>query len=388
MNILYFDCFSGAAGDMILGALLDAGAPESSVREQLAALDVGGWDFRTVSTTMGGLRATRAEVTVADGTTPRSYPDIRSVVDGAALSEPVKSRALAIFETLAGAEARVHDVEPDDVHLHEIGSVDSIIDIVGSSAALEHFMPARVVTSALPTGAGSVETAHGTLPVLAPAVVEILAARGMPILGRGSGELVTPTGAAILATITDHFGPAPAMVLERVGHGAGTRPGEMPNVLRVLLGTGERGDAETALLIETNIDDMSPELVPYVIERLLDAGAQDAWATPIVMKKGRPAVTLSVLAGPANIDSLKAVIFRETPTFGVRISTMSKDVLERSAVEANVQGFAVRVKLGRRGGEIVTAAPEYEDAVAVARATGLPLRRVYEIALEAALARS
>lgn len=381
MNLLYFDCFSGAAGDMILGALLDAGVPKSEVRASLDALRLEGWELHVTSATKSGLRATKVVVATSDDATERTYNDIVKIVSDADLAEVVKSRALAIFETLARAEGRVHGVPPEEVQFHELGSLDSIVDIVGSCAALEHFMPARIVTSPMATGIGTVDTAHGPIPLPAPAVAEILAGRGAPIFGRGNAELITPTGAAILATVSDDFGPPPPVVLERVGYGAGTLELEVPNVVRVLVGNQLEDHAATAAVLEANIDDMSPELLPHVVDLLLGEGAQDAWLTPIVMKKGRPAFTLAVLCGPDHADHLRSVIFRETSTLGIRMTSVAKNVLERGWVDAHVQGMNVRVKIGRHDSHDVTAAPEHDDAVAVARATRLPLRRVYELAI-------
>jgi uncharacterized protein (TIGR00299 family) protein len=386
VNVLYFDCFSGAAGDMILGALFDAGAPEAEVLAGLDALNLEGWQLRTQTTTKSGLRATHVKVTT-DDVTERTYNDIVKIVTDAALTEKVMARALAIFDTLATAEGHVHAVAPEDVRFHEVGSLDSIIDIVGSCAALEHFMPTRIVSSPVATGTGTTHAAHGTIPLPGPAVAQILAGRGMPILAKGDDELLTPTGAAILATVSDDFGPPPPMVIERVGYGAGTLDLDMPNVVRVLVGTEENGGDAAAVVMETNIDDMSPELLPDILELLLAEGAQDAWLTPIVMKKGRPAFTLAVLCGTDRIDPLRDLIFRETSTLGVRVAPVTKSVLDRHWVDAQVEGMVVRVKVGRQGSRNITAAPEHDDAIAVARATGLPLRRVYELALADAAAK-
>jgi pyridinium-3,5-bisthiocarboxylic acid mononucleotide nickel chelatase len=380
MNVLYFDCFSGAAGDMILGALLDAGCPQSPVRASLDALRLDGWEMRVSPTSKSGLRATKVDVILAEEDTGRTYNDIVKIVRDAALSDEIKSRALAIFQTLARAEGHVHGVAAEEVQFHEAGSLDSIIDIVGTCAALEHYMPARVITSPMATGIGTAQAAHGTIPLPAPAVAEIVADRGAPIVGAGDIELLTPTGAAILATVSDEFGSPPPMVVDRVGYGAGTDDLVVANVLRVFVGSQVHDDA-TAVVMEANIDDMSPELLPDIVELLVSAGAQDAWLTPIVMKKGRPAFTLGVLCGLDRSDEIRNMIFRETSTLGVRSTPVTKNVLERHWVDANVEGMTVRVKIGRHGSRQITAAPEHDDAVAVARATGLPLRRVYELAL-------
>ena len=324
------------------------------------------------------MRATRCEVGVTDDDTERTYSDVLDLLSGANLSVGVDERARAAFDVLAHAEARVHGVPLEQVHFHEVGALDAIVDIVGSAAALESLAPDEVVTSSIPTGRGFVESAGGTLPVPAPAVTEIL--RGATLYERGDAELVTPTGAALLAAFTDRFDAMPPLVLEATGYGAGSREtGREPNVLRVLVGREvEAGlTANTAILIETNIDDMSPELLPHVIDSLLAAGAQDAWLTSIVMKKGRPAFTLSVLVGKAEMDRVLDVVYRETTTLGVRVREVAKDELAREWIEVPVSGQPVRVKVGRRAGEIVTLAPEHDDAARAARATGLPLKEVY-----------
>jgi pyridinium-3,5-bisthiocarboxylic acid mononucleotide nickel chelatase len=378
MKVLYFDCISGTSGDMILGALIDAGADVNRIREELSTLRIGGWDLDVHDVTRGSIRATRCEVVVADDDTERDYSDVLDLLSGGDLSVRVEERARRAFYILARAEARMHGVPLEEVHFHEVGARDAIVDIVGSAAALESLAPDQVITSPIPTGRGFVDSAGGTLPVPAPAVTEIL--QGATLYERGDAELVTPTGAALLAAFTDRFDAMPPLELEATGYGAGRHDtGREPNVLRVLVGrVVEAGLApSTAILIETNIDDMSPELVPYVIDQLLVAGAQDAWLTSIVMKKGRPAFTLSVLAGKAEIDRLLDVVYRETTTLGVRVREVAKDELAREWIEVSVSGHPVRVKVGRRGGEIVTLAPEHDDAARAARATGLALKEVY-----------
>jgi pyridinium-3,5-bisthiocarboxylic acid mononucleotide nickel chelatase len=377
LTVLYFDCFSGAAGDMILGALLDAGVPAEVVREQLDALELPQWNLRVDEVRRAGIRATKVNV-VASTDRRRPYRDIVSTIEAARLSEAVAARALATFEVLARAEARVHGLELDDVHFHEVGSLDSIIDVVGVAAALEHLAPDRIVTSALPVGTGTVRGSHGILPVPPPAVVEVIRSTGVIIEQRGHGELVTPTGAALLAANSDSFGPLPAMTVHATGYGAGTRDMEMPNVLRVFVGEARPTEVGGAVVIDCNIDDMTPELLPYVIGRLLEAGAQDAWVTPVVMKKGRPGFTLSVLARPPALDVLTRVVFEETSALGLRVSKVDKVALEREWFDVEVEGALVRVKVGRLGSRVVSAAPEYDDAEAAAHATGLPLKEIYE----------
>ena len=378
MKALFFDCVSGASGDMVLGALIDAGADVNRIRDELSTLRLRGWELEVHEVTRGSIRATRCEVVVANDDTERSYSDVLDLLSGSNLSAGVEDSARRAFEVLARAEARVHGLPLEQVHFHEVGARDAIVDIVGSAAALESLAPDEVITSPIPTGRGFVDSAGGTLPIPAPAVTEIL--RGATLYERGDAELVTPTGAALLAAFTDRFDAMPPLELEATGYGAGRRDiGREPNVLRVLVGraVGASPAGPTAILIETNIDDMSPELLPYVIDSLLAAGAQDAWLTSIVMKKGRPAFTLSVLVGKAEIDRVLDVVYRETTTLGVRVREVAKDELAREWMEVSVSGQPVRVKLGRRGGEIVTLAPEHDDAARAARATGLALKEVY-----------
>jgi uncharacterized protein (TIGR00299 family) protein len=381
VTVLYFDCFSGAAGDMILGALIDAGAPQNDVRKALESLGIEGWTLTVKEVRRAGLRAKHADVAIELPEPPRTYPDIVSIIEHAPLSETVMSRSLETFRVMAEAEAAVHGVPPDRVHLHEVGMTDALVDVVGSSAAIEYFRPSLIACSPIATGTGWVRTDDGELPLPAPAVAELL--RGAPLYGTSSSELVTPTGAAILRSACDIFGALPPMTVEHIGYGAGTRDSERPNVLRVLIGD-DVADPQTALLIETNIDDSTPEALAFVVERLLESGAHDAWATPIVMKKGRSAVTLSVLCDPAARSRLEEILFAETTTIGTRAAFSTRRVLPRETVTVMVLGHDVRVKVARSGGRVVTVAPEFEDARAAARATGKPLKEIYALAIRAA----
>ena len=381
MTVLYFDCFSGAAGDMILGALIDAGAPEGDVRAAVESLRIDGWTLIVKEVKRGDLRASRADVSVETPETPRRYPDIISIIEQARLPEPVARRSLNTFRVLAEAEAVVHGVPIENVHLHEVGMTDALVDIVGSSAAIEFFRPSLIACSQIATGMGSVRTDDGELPLPAPAVTELL--RGAPLYGAGEHELVTPTGAAILRAACNVFGVLPPMSVEHIGYGAGARDSARPNVLRVLVGE-DIDELETSVLIETNIDDSTPETLAFVVERLLEAGALDAWAAPIVMKKGRPAVTLSVICEPADRNLMEEILFAETTTLGTRAAAVTRRVLERETVTVDVHGHEVRVTVARRGGRVVTVAPEYEDARAAARATGKPLKEIYALAVRAA----
>lgn len=383
MRTVYLDCFSGASGDMILGALIDAGADRDIVAGALAALPIEGVSLDVDAVMKGAIRATLVAPAAGGTTSSRDYNAIVELLEGAGLDAEVKRRSLAAFRALGDAEAKIHGVPIEEVHFHEVGSEDAILDIVGACAALEDLAPDRVVVSSIATGRGYTDSMHGTIPVPAPAVLEILT--GAELYERGTRELITPTGAALLATWADSFGPMPPMTIGKIGYGAGTSDLEWPNVLRVVVGEGSERVAAHAIvteLLETNIDDMSPELIPYVIERTLNAGALDAWATPVSMKKGRIGVVLSVLVEQGASREVLDVIFKETTTFGVRISNVDREVLDRKEVEVGVAGHTVRVKVGYRNGRMVSASPEFEDAAATARVTGMPLKDVYRAALE------
>ena len=382
MTIAYIDCFAGIAGDMLLGALLDAGADEAKVRGALDSLALSGWEMTVTEVTRAGLRATRAEVTTSDGGPPRSYRDIVSLLEAAPLDDDVARTALEVFAALGRAESAVHGVPLEDIHFHEVGGIDALIDVVGCSAAWADLAPSSATSSPVATGIGSVTTAHGLMPLPAPAVTELLT--GVPLVGRGETELVTPTGAALLTVLAEGFDELPAMTVAATGYGAGGRDLELPNVLRVLLGAelrpSQRSEGE---VISTNLDDLSPEILPHVVERLLAAGAQDAWVTPIIMKKGRPGYTLSVLTDRSHRTALLEVVYRETSTLGTRVVSVVKDALDRSFLDVEVEGLRVRVKIGRRQGNVTSVAPEHEDARRVSAETGLPLKEVYARALSA-----
>jgi uncharacterized protein (TIGR00299 family) protein len=325
-------------------------------------------------------------VSVDEGGGERSHRDIVALLDGATLTPAIRERSKSVFGVLAAAEGRIHSISPEDVHFHEVGGLDAIIDVVACCAALEEFLPARIMTSPIATGAGLVQTAHGPLPLPAPAVTEILQGSGAALVERGDGELITPTGAALLLAFSDGFGPLPAMTIESSGYGAGAGDGAVPNVLRVLTGELiEESPSSGAILIETNLDDMAPELLPHVIDSLLEAGAHDAWITPILMKKGRPGFTLSALCAPITQWHMMEIMFRETTTLGMRVTPVQRTVAERHRTEVEVAGQRVRVKIGSRHGEVISTAPEYEDVLAASQATGIPLKEIYSRALHKAM---
>jgi uncharacterized protein (TIGR00299 family) protein len=386
MTLAYFDCFSGASGDMILGSLIDAGAGLASIDRKLAALAVEGCSLSASKVHKQGLAATQVTVTGESkgGSPHRSLASIRSIIEQADLVARVKNRALAAFERLAQAEAQAHGCALEQVHFHELGAVDTIADVVGAMLALDELGIDRVVCSPVAVGSGTVECAHGILPVPAPATLNLLI--GVPLAECDvAGELTTPTGAAILTSVAEGFGPLPSMTVERVGYGAGTRDlPDRPNLLRVILGQAvSPGEADEIVVLEANLDDTTPEVVGHCLELLLEAGALDAYCVPIYMKKSRPAFTLTVLAEPRKVAALEGIVFAETSTLGVRHHQARRSKLAREIERVETPFGPIAVKIGRRESVVVTVAPEYEDCRAAARRHGVPLREVMESASQA-----
>jgi len=386
VRIAYFDCIAGISGDMALGAHIDAGADPDELRRELEALPLEPFELEVEEIDAQGLRATRVGVRVGTAGVIRTYSSIRALLAETKLPPDALELAQRIFRRLAEAEARVHRKEIDLVTFHEIGAVDSIVDIVGTALAFTMLGIERSYSSAVPTGLGMTKTEHGALPIPAPAVVELL--RGAPLYSRGIPvELVTPTGAAILAAMVEGYGELPAMRVESVGYGAGVHRLDIPNVLRILVGeavterAGSLGTDTEQIVLETNVDDLNPELYEYVLDRLLGAGAQDAWLTPIVMKKSRPAVSICVLCPPERADAMRAILFRETGTLGVRASTVARRALEREIRRVKTGYGVVAVKVGVFEGRPVTVAPEYEDCARIAKEADVPARDVYEEAV-------
>ena len=376
-SVGWLDASSGASGDMLLGALLGSGVPIGVLRDAVAAVSPEPVTLDAETVSRHGFAATRCHVRVHDSTIDRRWADLRLLLERAPLDSAVRNLAIAVFGRLADAEGRVHGVAAHEVHFHEVGALDSIADVVGVAAGFVHLGLDRLVCSPVALGGGSVRIAHGQVGVPVPAVTELL--RGIPSHGGPVDiELTTPTGAALLAELVDEFGTQPAMVVDTVGVGAGGRePEGHANVLRLLVGEEAGEPAEvTALVIEANVDDLDPRLWPDVITALLAAGASDAWLTPILMKKGRPAHTLHVLVGADTASDVRREIFRQTSTIGVREQTFSKHALDREFVEVHVDGHRVAVKLARLDGELMNVQPEYADVVAAATATGRPVKDV------------
>lgn len=386
MRTLYFDCFNGAGGDMIVGALIDAGANAERIMAALQQLPVGGFSLRAEKVRKQGFAATQfhVELDAAAHQPHRHLSHIQRILGEAPLPPRVRERALAAFTRLADAEAEAHGTTREKVHFHEVGAVDAIADVVGAMLALEELAPQRILCSPVPVGSGTITCAHGVMPVPAPATALLL--RGVPIAAtEETGELLTPTAAAVLTTVCAAFEPLPAMTVERVGMGAGTREGRTrPNLLRALLGeAADAGAANTVVVLEANLDDCPGEWVGHCLARLLAEGARDAWCVPIYMKKNRPAVVLTALCSPADAARLEGVIFAETSTFGVRRSTAQRAVLERTHAVVETQYGSIRMKIGRQGGRVVQAAAEFDDCAAAAGRHGVPLRVVMAAAADA-----
>jgi uncharacterized protein (TIGR00299 family) protein len=383
----WFHCLAGASGDMVLGALVDAGVPLATLQEAVDGLPVERIALTAQGVTRHGLGATKVDVAVPNTSVVRTWGNVRELLEKADLSDPIRDTALAVFERLAQAEARVHRTTPDLVHFHEIGALDALADVVGAAAGIHALGLDMICASSVATGMGMTRGEHGLVPVPGPAVLELL--KGAPVhTGGVPYELCTPTGAAILAATVSRWGDLPPVVVQSVGAGAGGRElDEIPNLLRLVVGEAVEAatTGEAALVLEANVDDLDPRLWPGVIAALMAAGASDAWLTPIQMKKGRPAVTVSALCDPARAELLRSVLFRETSTIGVREHPVTKRALDREVVVVSLaDGVQVSVKVARLGGEVVNAAPEFEDVAAAAAALGRPVKAVLAEAAAAA----
>jgi pyridinium-3,5-bisthiocarboxylic acid mononucleotide nickel chelatase len=383
----WLDCAAGASGDMLLGALVDAGVPVADLQAAVDAVGVEPVELRVSTVQRHGIGATKVSVRTAESPGGRTWADVRTLVQDADLADPVRATALDAFGRLARAEAAVHRVGIDDVHFHEVGALDAIADVVGTAAGLHALGLDRLVAGVVTVGSGGTARAgHGVVPVPAPAVLGILAEAGAPVTGGPlAAEMCTPTGAALLAATVTEWGPLPALVPARVGVGAGGRdPAELPNVLRLVLGTPAQSADSTAVLLETNVDDLDPRLWPDVLDRLLATGASDAWLTPILMKKGRPAHTLHALCPHETVEAVRAEIFRRTSTLGVRSVPVGKTALDRDTGSVTVGGERIRTKRAWLDGRLVNVSVEYEDVRRAADALGLPVKEVLRAATSAA----
>jgi len=374
----WFHCFSGIAGDMALGSLVDAGADLDEIRALLHRLPIGGWELQAEAVLRAGVAATQVHVRAEEDGVIRTYAHISGIIDEARLPDRVRDRAQAVFAAMAEVEGRLHRRAPGQVHFHELGGVDAIVDVVGSCTGLELLGVDEVWSSPVATGTGMVRSAHGMLPNPAPAVVALL--QGAPTYGRDVNvELVTPTGAALLAALAVGYGPLPPMTIAATGFGAGSRDLDgLPNATQVVLGEAGadglepgRDEGQPVVLVEVNVDDATGETLAHAVAALIDAGAHDAWVTPIVMKKGRPAHTVSALADPALTEQVSRVLVAETGSLGRRGQTLRRWPAARATSEVEVEGLPVRVKVS-----VGRVKVEHDDAVRAARRSGLPLREV------------
>jgi pyridinium-3,5-bisthiocarboxylic acid mononucleotide nickel chelatase len=425
VKTLYLDCFSGAAGDMLLGALIDAGVRLDDVRRALGSLAISPDVVWTERVTRAGISATKFcvrgenaprehvhahahaeghghshshshedggshdhhhQYTHTHADRHRTLGEISQLIDGSALSSAGKARAKQLFATLGEAEAAVHGISLDRVHLHEVGALDSIIDIVGSVFALEQLGVARIVASPLNVGSGSIRSAHGLYPVPAPATARLL--KGVPIYsGPQAAEMVTPTGALLVTAYAQDYGAVPSMRIQQIGYGAGSRDfADTPNVLRVLIGESDSTAAhQQVVVLEAEIDDMNPQIFGVLMDRLLAQGALDVFYTPIQMKKGRPGTLLSVIAAPSLREALTGTIFRETTTIGVRYREMQRECLDRETIPVATPLGTVRFKIAKHNGDVLNASPEFDDCVRLATEHSVPIKHVQAVATQAYL---
>jgi pyridinium-3,5-bisthiocarboxylic acid mononucleotide nickel chelatase len=383
MKIAYFDCFSGASGDMILGALLDAGLPLEHLHNELAKLHLSHYDLRVTKVVKNGLAASQALVAIDHDRhhRHRHLEDIRAIIEDSSLDSVIKRDSMSIFARLAEAEAKVHQTTVESIHFHEVGAMDAIIDVVGANIGIRALGLEKIFCSPLHVGTGTIECDHGTLPVPAPATAELI--KGKPIYATGiQGELLTPTGAAILTTLAAEFGPMPAMTVEKIGYGAGAADRSIANVLRLFIGQSphmQTGyEAEQTAVIETTIDDMNPQIYDHLIQRALQMGALDIFFGSVQMKKNRAGVLLTVLCRPETVTELAGLIFRETTTIGLRWRVDQRLKIERTIQAVDTRFGRVHCKVAVLNGQIVNISPEYEDCKRIALEQQLPLKTVLE----------
>jgi hypothetical protein len=380
-KIAYFDCFSGISGDMIIGSLISSGLDVHDLKIELKKLKLKDFEVNVKRVVKNGISARKFNVISTEKVKHRHLKDINNIIESSKLDEEIKIQAKKIFQRIAEAEAKIHDQPTEKVHFHEIGAIDTIVDVVGSLFGLKNLGIEKVYCSKVNVGSGFVEFSHGKFPVPAPATAEIL--KNIPVYATANSntELVTPTGAAIISTMAEKFCNLPVMEVEKIGYGAGTKDIDQPNVLRVFVGQLKEpidSEQETVCIIETNIDDMNPQLYDYVLERLTKDGALDVYLTNILMKKNRPAVKLTVLSEPEDKDKLIRIIFEETTSIGVRIRNEERKTLKREIKEVNTQYGKIRVKIAKLDGQIINTMPEYEDCKKIAKKKNISLIEIYD----------
>jgi uncharacterized protein (TIGR00299 family) protein len=388
MKIAYFDCSSGISGDMILGALVDLGVDLDEIRKNLKKLDLKGYEIRSRTVDRGMISGQKVDVLVKHAQHAhhhsRTFQDIKRMIEASNLSKSVKGKSVDIFNKIAKAEARVHRTTVDKVHFHEVGAVDSIIDIVGGVLGIELLKVDVIYSSPINTGQGTVVCDHGVLPVPAPATLELL--QGIPCYSSGiEKELATPTGVAMIGYFAEKFAPMPMMKVSRTGYGAGGHViKEMPNVLRIILGEGDGDSGTTMCVVETNIDDMNPQFYDHVMTALFSAGAVDVFLAPVQMKKSRPATKLTAIVSPDKKDAVVKILLTETSTFGARFYEVGRVVLDREFKRVKTPFGDVKVKIGKLEGNVLRVVPEYDECKKIAAKKGLPVKKVYEEVLRCA----
>jgi len=379
LKVAYFDCYSGISGDMILGALIDLGLKQELLRKELEKIEISGYELKVDKIEKNNIIGTNVIVKLKGKQQERGLKEIEKLIDKSSLLEQVKIKSKQVFLKLANAEGKIHGISPYKVHFHEVGAIDSIIDIIGAVVGLENLKLSNIYCSAIPLGRGFVDCSHGRIPVPAPATLEIL--KKIPVYSNDiSHELVTPTGAAIITTFAEHFGPMPLMKINEVGYGAGKTDMKHPNFLRVILGEIENNfKYDVTTIIETNIDDMNPEIYGYLIEKLLENGALDVFFTHIQMKKNRPGVKLSVICSNDNVNELANIIFEESSTFGVRFYETRRLKLEIKKCKIQTKYGKISVKIGLLKNKIHTISPEYEDCRKIANKYNVPIKEIYDL---------
>ncbi len=391
MKIAYFDCFSGASGDMILGALIDAGFDIEKLKEELNKLGINDYELGLRTVQRSEITGTKFDVSIKDNKandehhTRRTLKDISKIIKGSSLSESVKRESIKIFENLARAEAKVHNTLPEEVHFHEVGAIDSIVDIVGVVIAIHDLKIENVYFSPIKTGTGFVKCHHGQFPIPAPATIELL--KGFHVIGTNiQCELTTPTGAAILTSLGVNVEMCPEIKLLETGYGAGSNEiPQIPNLLRVMIGeTITVSEQDEVWMVETNIDDMPGEHFGYLLEKILDAGALDGYITPVQMKKSRPGTLISIIVDEMYLSKIERIMFEQSTTFGIRKYKASRKKLNRKLVDVETKYGMVKVKIGTLNGHVKNITPEHEDCKKIAEERGLPLRLIYNTAMNAA----
>jgi len=385
MKVLYFDLIGGASGDMILGALIDAGMPAEKLAEMLAGLKLNEFELKAGSISKNGFKATKVDILVGEQPPERHLKDILKVIQKSSLPGSIQKRAIKIFRNIASVEAGIHNKPVDQIHLHELGGTDTIVDVTGALLALDYLGVSHIYASPIPLGSGFIKGAHGQIPLPAPATMGLL--KGLPVRQTEiKAELITPTGAALLAELVDDYSPPPEMKIDMEGYGAGTRDLPIPNLLRVLIGeTEEKGNQlkEELILLESNLDDLNPEIYPYVLDSLFIAGALDVCLVPVQMKKNRPGTQIQVLAQVQNAENLREILFQETSTLGVRQTVVDRYSLPRIIQEISTAFGKVRIKVAGEGTPYQKASPEFEDCQKLARENKIPIQQVYQEAIKA-----